>query len=657
MRYEQIIALLGALAGGEPDTTSFEKVVAGGYDPATPITVAPCLHQIDPLEIEGQTIICGSVSVPENHANPDGRRIDLPFVVLKSRSTYPAADPVVYLHGGPGGGTLYLLKLVTKIFDPFRETRDVITFNQRAAGQQTTAVDCLDVVTANIVEIAQENIEQLVQTAEGAVLAPALVSCITEFKESGAKVEDYNTVQNAYDVRAIMKTFGYDTYNIYGISYGTKLALEVMRSAPEGVRAVIIDGVAPASVRLYDTLAVPLDQAINILIEECAADVACNTAYPNLGGVLREVLDKAAKGEVVVDGTPLPPHVVLLPIVKRNGQHGLPSLTPYLPAMIYEFHRGGDMPTVAMLFDKELTLVNPGPEEVRAAAAELSDEEKRIIDIVLAEAAALRSAGTGIGLAVDELKEMLRRDRELGPLPALLEQEMSKYVRLTVRDPEKARAMLVDYAGLQKVEPSKEALKGFIERNFEGEGQARLLALIEAMTGQEVQVAFMLIRSEVAKHTHEFTGSLHLWIYACQEDVPYNTPEGFEAQNAELDWPESALFYLPTAAQFYLACEHFEHYPRPEFFEPVVSDIPTLSIGSTWDIQTAPYWPAVAAETLSNAQTFLIPEAGHGALAYQPCVGDMGVAFLNDPGRKLDNSCVESSKPKFYIAPWVNEGN
>jgi hypothetical protein len=67
--------------------------------------------------------------------------------------------------------------------------------------------------------------------------------CTAELKEEGRDLSAYNTVQNARDVQAIMQTPGYPEYNIYGVSYDTKLALEVMRSAPEGLRSVVIDSV------------------------------------------------------------------------------------------------------------------------------------------------------------------------------------------------------------------------------------------------------------------------------------------------------------------------------------------------------------------------------------------------------------------------------
>ncbi|MCA3626814.1 MAG: hypothetical protein IOC49_06185, partial [Methylobacterium sp.] len=50
---------------------------------------------------------------------------------------------------------------------------------------------------------------------------------------------------------------------------------------------------------------------------------------------------------------------------------------------------------------------------------------------------------------------------------------------------------------------------------------------------------------------------------------------------------------------------------------------------------------------------FIIPEAGHGALLYQPCVAEMGVAFIDNPKRRFDNSCAESIRVDWHIAPWV----
>ena len=655
MNYDQILALLASLILNDPAAGPFDQLAAGGYDPAVPVTIASCPRPLPRAEIEGKTIICGTVSVPENHDKPDGTRVDLIFTLMKSHSSYPAPDPLLHLHGGPGGGVLGRIEKFAEIFDPWRATRDIVMFDQRAAGLSSSSVSCFDALASNLVDIAQGKLKELVAGGDRSQASQAMKDCLAELAGKNIDLAQYNTLQNALDVPAVMATLGYDTYNIYGISYGTKLTLEVMRSAPQGLRAVIIDGVAPLQVAVYDTLPTPLDEAMTDLVKRCAADEACNAAYPELGKVLHEALDRAAAGEIKIDGQPMPVQIVFTPISKRNGSYGKPSLTPYLPAYIYELAKGGDMPTVKMLVDHVFDLPNPGPGDVRAQAKALSEEQKQIIDVALADAEVLNHANQGLDILVDQLKAALRRARELGPLPALFDQEMTKASTELFKDRARLQALVVDYAALQTAAPSKEALNGLIEKYYQGAGRARLLALIEAMSETEVEATFAFIRSDVNKHQLGFITALDNRIYACQEDFPYNSRAGYQTVVAGLNYPQARVSSDPTAELFYTQCEQFTPTPRPGFHDPVVSDIPTLSLGGEWDTQTAASWAAMAVETLTNAQVFIIPEAGHGALAYQDCVVDMGVAFINDPSRKFDDSCVESSKPKFYIAPWVKK--
>ena len=107
-------------------------------------------------------------------------------------------------------------------------------------------------------------------------------ACLDEIAASGADISKINTEQNARDVSAVMRTLGYPIYNIYGLSYGTKLGLEVMRTAPEGLRSVVLDSVAPVQVPTYDTLALPHAEAFQSIFDTCAADAGCDAAYPNL---------------------------------------------------------------------------------------------------------------------------------------------------------------------------------------------------------------------------------------------------------------------------------------------------------------------------------------------------------------------------------------
>jgi pimeloyl-ACP methyl ester carboxylesterase len=110
----------------------------------------------------------------------------------------------------------------------------------------------------------------------------AIRACLDEIKANGADMSTINTLQNAYDGRALMPAIGYPTNNTLGTSYGTKLGQEVMRSAPEGLRSVIPDSVWLAQVALDDLMGLPIAEGIQSVFDQCAADAKSTAADPNL---------------------------------------------------------------------------------------------------------------------------------------------------------------------------------------------------------------------------------------------------------------------------------------------------------------------------------------------------------------------------------------
>ncbi|MCU0835663.1 MAG: alpha/beta hydrolase [Chromatiaceae bacterium] len=131
----------------------------------------------------------------------------------------------------------------------------------------------------------------------GAQLPPEVTrACLDELAAAGTDISKINTEQNARDVRAVMRALGYPVYNVYGISYGTKLGLEVMRTAPEGLRSVVLDSVAPPPVPTYDTIALPYAESFEAIFDQCAANAerpaspeAPGRDFPSTGGGLEGV--------------------------------------------------------------------------------------------------------------------------------------------------------------------------------------------------------------------------------------------------------------------------------------------------------------------------------------------------------------------------------
>ncbi|MGF1536967.1 MAG: hypothetical protein ACFB4J_10870 [Elainellaceae cyanobacterium] len=84
------------------DATLLAQATADRY----PTLEIPCPDAVPPGEIEGETITCGILTVPEDYDDPDGRQIELTYAILHSLSLAPAPDPIMDLRGGPGGSVM-----------------------------------------------------------------------------------------------------------------------------------------------------------------------------------------------------------------------------------------------------------------------------------------------------------------------------------------------------------------------------------------------------------------------------------------------------------------------------------------------------------------------------------------------------------------------
>ena len=100
MSPDQIIATFIALMS-QATEPAFDPLNTGGHDDRYPVSIEACPRPLGPLEVEGRTVICGRIAMPEDHDTAGGKTLPLAFALLKSRSAAPAPDPVIYLHGGP----------------------------------------------------------------------------------------------------------------------------------------------------------------------------------------------------------------------------------------------------------------------------------------------------------------------------------------------------------------------------------------------------------------------------------------------------------------------------------------------------------------------------------------------------------------------------
>ncbi|HEX6305128.1 MAG TPA: alpha/beta fold hydrolase, partial [Anaerolineales bacterium] len=207
--------------------------------------------------------------MPENRARPEGSLIQLHVAVFRSRSEEPENDPVVHLAGGPGSSSLGVAGYILgQGMDAILEQRDLILFDQRGTGYSQPRLDCpeREALTPTLLE------GSLSQRAEQDAIVEALRECRERLTEEGVDLSAYNSAASAADVNDLRRALGYTKINLYGVSYGTRLGLTVMRDYPQAVRSAVLDSAYPPQVNLYTSLAPNAERAFNQLFAGCTAD-------------------------------------------------------------------------------------------------------------------------------------------------------------------------------------------------------------------------------------------------------------------------------------------------------------------------------------------------------------------------------------------------
>jgi pimeloyl-ACP methyl ester carboxylesterase len=278
---------------------------AQAVSPAGEFAPAACPFVVPSGIEEGVDVSCGYLTVPERHEAPSGPTIRLAVAVLAPTDSGESGPPLIMLNGGPGQGSDGVLPL----FAPgpegalalLRDGRTVVLVDQRGTGRSEPALLCPGDTVDPI------DLEQPVPAATPAVEIPTDIDgqigfyreCLDGFAQSGVDLGAYTSVQNAADIAALRNALGYDEVDLLGISYGSRLALTVMRDHPEGIRAVVMASVLPLEVDTYAGQVVAFDAALRTVFAGCAADPACAALVPDMESTLVELIAR-------LDATPMP---------------------------------------------------------------------------------------------------------------------------------------------------------------------------------------------------------------------------------------------------------------------------------------------------------------------------------------------------------------
>jgi pimeloyl-ACP methyl ester carboxylesterase len=224
-----------------------------------------------------EALRCVRLDVPLDYDKP-GATLSLHVTVAPALRESARRDPLFVLAGGPGEAGSDLVPLLNAAFRKVRATRDLVLIDQRGTGL-SGKLDC---------EVDDKN-EETASEEEQVAEARA---CITKLNKPYAR---YTTDAAARDIDRVRQNLGYHQINIWGGSYGTRLAQAYARLFPQRVRAMVLDGVA-APDQIVPAGGRDAQAALDKLFQQCAEDQPCAATFPALRQEFNAIVAKLNKG-------------------------------------------------------------------------------------------------------------------------------------------------------------------------------------------------------------------------------------------------------------------------------------------------------------------------------------------------------------------------
>ena len=214
----------------------------------------------------GQSVAaqCTTLSVPENYAASNGRRISLAIAWVPAKGE-AEADPVFMLAGGPGQSALESYPSLAPAFADVRKKRHILLLDQRGTGGSHPLI-CKDASGKSAVMDQDTD-----DVASAKVFA---ARCALDLGKD-ADLRYYSTSDAVQDLDAVRAAIGARQINLMGVSYGTRVAQQYAGRYPQHTRTVTLDGVVPNTLVLGNEHARNLDASLNQQFARCANDPTC----------------------------------------------------------------------------------------------------------------------------------------------------------------------------------------------------------------------------------------------------------------------------------------------------------------------------------------------------------------------------------------------
>lgn len=219
---------------------------------------------------------CGRVSVPLDWNDASRGDIELRVAVVAAFAERGAADALTVIAGGPGQAATGFFAATSAAFERIRRRRDIVLVDQRGTGG-SAALNCAGFA----------NQQTMVADVDEAVRL--MLECLADLPHDP---RTFTTSMAVRDLDHVRQQLGYAQLNLFGISYGTRVAQHYARRYPQHTRTLVLDGVVPPSLSLGPDVPLRSQAALDAYFTRCADDADCRAAYPRLEDRFYEVLER-----------------------------------------------------------------------------------------------------------------------------------------------------------------------------------------------------------------------------------------------------------------------------------------------------------------------------------------------------------------------------
>lgn len=232
---------------------------------------------------------CVTFDAPRDYDRPQDGTVKLTAVIIPASTGRPSPDPVVLLAGGPGQSASSLAGLLPALIREARKSRDVVLFDLRGMGL-SEPLNC-------------PGTEQLALLGETGAASSDTLTQMGEFARRclalhGDKARNHTSREAVEDLERFRQAMGYPALNLWGGSFGTRVAQHYVRAHGKYTRSVVLDAAAPAGLSVLTSGGKTPDRSIEAVIAACEKDAACAGRFPTLRADLAAVLARAEAGPI-----------------------------------------------------------------------------------------------------------------------------------------------------------------------------------------------------------------------------------------------------------------------------------------------------------------------------------------------------------------------